>query len=154
MNVAVSEADRADIDEPALRTFAESVLTSEHVPLGASLSISFIDRDEIADLNLRFMGIEGATDVLSFPIEDAAPGSPPAQAPGGPALELGDIFICADVVSKHADEYGVAYEDELFLMVVHGVLHILGWDHQTDVDAQMMETKEAEHLETIGRSRR
>ncbi|NHZ70402.1 MAG: rRNA maturation RNase YbeY [Proteobacteria bacterium] len=154
MKVAVSEPDRAEVDEPELRTFAESVLAAEHVPSGASLSISFIDRDEIADMNLRFMGAEGATDVLSFPIEDAAPGSPPKAVPGGPPLELGDIFICADVVSDHADEYGVAYEDELFLMVVHGVLHILGWDHQTDADAEMMENREAKHLKTIGRTRR
>lgn len=154
MNVAVSEANRFDIDERTLRDFAALILTAEGVAPDASLAITFVVSDEIADLNERFMGKQGPTDVLSFPIEDAAPQKPPTAIKGGPPLELGDIFICADVVATHADEYGVSFLDELFLMVSHGVLHILGWDHQTETDTEAMESREAKHLNAIGRTRR
>lgn len=154
MNIAVSEAKGSRIHEAALRDFAASILSAEGVADSASLSISFVDSSEIADLNERFMGKQGPTDVLSFPIEDAAPGTPPSSPAGGPPLELGDIFICVNVVADHAESFGVAFEDELYLMVAHGVLHILGWDHQNDADARMMETREAKHLKTIGRTRR
>ena len=154
MNVAVSPVEREDIDESAVRMFADSILTAEGVFNDASLSITFVSQADIADLNERFMGKQGPTDVLSFPIEDASPDTPPLAAAGGPPLELGDIFICPEIVDAHADEFGVAFDDELFLMVAHGVLHILGWDHQSEADAQAMESREARHLETIGRTRR
>ncbi len=154
MNVAVSPAHRADVDEPAIRDFVASILTAEGVPEDASLAITFVSEEDIADLNERFMGKQGPTDVLSFPIEDAAPGVPPRAVGGGAPLELGDVFICLDVVAAHADEYEVGFEDELFLIVAHGVLHILGWDHQTEDDAEAMESREARHLKTIGRTRR
>jgi probable rRNA maturation factor len=154
MNVAVSRADRQDVDGPAMGDFAASILAAEGVPHEASLSITFVDADDIADLNERFMGKRGPTDVLSFPIEDASPDAPPLSPADGPPLELGDIFICTEVVASHADEYGVSFSDELYLMVTHGVLHILGWDHQTEADAQAMESREARHLKTIGRNRR
>jgi len=154
VNIAVSEVRGAGTDEKALRDFAASVLSAEGVSEDASLSISFVDRAEIADLNERFMGKRGSTDVLSFPIEDAEPGAPPSAQVGGPPLELGDIFICEDVVAEHAGSFDVTFEDELYLMVVHGVLHILGWDHQNDTDGQIMESREAKHLMTIGRTRR
>lgn len=154
MNIAVSEAEIASIHKSDLRDFAAFVLSAEGVDDGASLSISFVERSEIADLNERFLGKQGPTDVLSFPIEDATPGAPPATPDDGPPLELGDIFICTDVVADHAASLGVAFEDELYLMVVHGVLHILGWDHETGADAEMMELREAKHLKNIGRTRR
>jgi len=154
MNVAVSETNRAEIDEPALREFAASILVAEGVSEGAALAINFVDAADISELNERFMGKQGPTDVLSFPIEDAAPGIPPVSHVGGPPLHLGDIFICADIVDEHATSHEVAFDNELYLMVTHGVLHILGWDHQTDDEALLMESREAKHLETIGRKRR
>jgi len=154
MNVAVSPVDREDIDESAIGVFAASILTTEGVPHDASLSITFVSQADITDLNERFMGKNGSTDVLSFPIEDASPNAPPMPAPGGPPLELGDIFICPEIVEVHAGEYEVPFSDELFLMVTHGVLHILGWDHHNDADAQAMESREERYLETIGRTRR
>jgi probable rRNA maturation factor len=100
------------------------------------------------------MGTTGPTDVLSFPIEDASPGHPPQTLDGGPPLVLGDIFICTDVVDTHATEYEVSFDEELYLMVVHGVLHILGWDHTDDLEATAMESREATHLAKVGRTRR
>jgi probable rRNA maturation factor len=154
MNIAVSDPDRADINPSALEAFAEAILTAEGVDDGAALALTFVSTEDIADLNERFMGKAGPTDVLSFPIEDASPGHPPHAVDGGPPLVLGDIFICTDVVDAHAAEYGVSFDEELYLMVAHGVLHILGWDHVAESEAVAMESRESMHLATVGRSRR
>lgn len=154
MNIAVSGARQSYIEPAALITFVESILRDEGVADDASLSVVFIDEADIADLNERFMGKIGPTDVLSFPIEDALPGHPPIAMPSGAPLALGDIFICTDVVATHATEYGASFDDELHLMLVHGVLHILGWDHESDADAAAMEGRESRYLSSIGRVRR
>lgn len=154
MNVEVVGTSRADVDETALEGFVTRVLRQEMVEDDSVLSLEFISADAIAGLNSAYMSKDGPTDVLSFPIEDASPGNPPRRDPDGPPLELGDIFICENVVAAHAEEFGVSFDAEMHLMVVHGVLHILGWDHQTEAEAQAMEEREAEHLATIGLERR
>ena len=154
MTVEISEPHPADVAPDAIASFASDTLVREGVDPSAFLSIFFVDTGAMASMNAEHMGESGTTDVLSFPIEDARPGVPPHQAVGGPPLALGDIFIASEVVRQHADGYGVSFDDELYLMVCHGILHILGWDHQTDAEAEMMEAREAEHLATIGRQRR
>lgn len=154
MTVDVSTPHRMETDTRQLAEFARSVLRREGVDPSSTVTITFADREEIAVLNEEHLGKRGPTDVLSFPIEDATPGSPPKRALGGPPLDLGDIVISEDVVAQRADEYGVSYLDELYLMVCHGLLHILGWDHQTDEDAASMEARERDHLATVGRQRR
>ena len=154
MNVDVSGVSRTDVNGHELGEFAASILDREAVDGESVLSIAFIDEGSMTRLNAEHMGQTGSTDVLSFPIEDALPDRPPVRDPAGPPLELGDIFICGDAVEANADEHGVSFESELHLMVVHGVLHILGWDHQTEAEAEAMEQREAEHLATIGLDRR
>ncbi len=154
MNVVVSAPSRADISESSVQKFASLILERESVDEESTLSISFVDEHEMAELNTAHMGQFGPTDVLSFPIEDASPDNPPVRDPDGPPLELGDVFICCDVVESHADEYGVSFHGELHLMIVHGVLHILGWDHKTGTESEAMEAREAEHLAEIGLDRR
>ena len=158
MTVDVSELPHlpsgVSIEPHTLGAFADAVLRREGVDPRAELTLTFVDPETIADLNEVHMGRTGTTDVLSFPIEDATPGAPPTPLDEGPPLLLGDVVICADVVAEHAMAYGVPFDDELYLMVCHGVLHILGWDHATDQEAELMEAREAEHLATIGRSRR
>lgn len=154
MNVEVSGASRSDIDEAAVARFAASILEREAVEAESVLTVTFVDGEAIAQLNSEHMSKEGPTDVLSFPIEDASPGKPPERSRGGPPMELGNVFICEEIVEAHATEYGVPFGTELHLMVTHGVLHILGWDHQTDVEAEAMETREAQHMATVGMERR
>jgi probable rRNA maturation factor len=154
MKVEAVGTSRNDVDEAALEGFVTRILRQESVEDVSVLSLRFIGADAIADLNSAYMSKDGPTDVLSFPIEDASPGIPPRRDPDGPPLELGDIFICEDVVAAHAEEYGVSFDAEMHLMVVHGVLHILGWDHQTEAEAEAMEEREEEHLATIGLERR
>lgn len=150
----VADSGMSEEEDQSLVGLAISVLEAERVDSESSVVIRFVDDEAISLLNEKHMGKSGPTDVLSFPIEDASPGEPPKRSAGGPPLDLGDIFISTNVVRQHANEYGVEFGDELHLMVCHGVLHLLGWDHQTDDEAVAMEARESEHLTAVGRSRR
>lgn len=143
-----------ELDETPLANFAQAVLDAEGLDPDSSVTIRFVSNEAMAELNEAHMGKSGPTDVLSFPIEDAAPDAPPRRQVGGPPLDLGDIFISTNVVKEHADEFNVDFSTELHLMVCHGLLHLLGWDHETDEDAARMEQREAEHLATIDMVRR
>ena len=144
-------------DEPApvdeLIRLAEIVVKSEGLDDATSVAISLVDEPTIAELNESHLGMSGPTDVLSFPIEDAVPGEPPLPNPHGPPTQLGDVFIAPAVVRANAERNGGAYEDEISLMVVHGLLHLLGWDHVDDTGAEAMEKREAELLRLVGRER-
>jgi probable rRNA maturation factor len=144
-------------DEPApvddLIRLAEIVLKSEGLDDAATVAISLVDEPTIAELNESHLGMIGPTDVLSFPIEDAVPGEPPLPNADGPPTQLGDVFIAPSVVRINAERNEVLYEDEMALMVVHGLLHLLGWDHVDDKDAEAMEKREAELLKLVGRDR-
>jgi probable rRNA maturation factor len=153
--VIITFGDEQDDPLPTddLARLAELVLIEEGLDLDTAVSLTLVDEDTIADLNRVHMGKTGPTDVLSFPIEDAAPGRPPLPEDGGPPLELGDVFIAPGVVRANARRDGVAFDDELSLMVVHGLLHLLGWDHGNDDDATAMEKREGELLSLIGKVR-
>lgn len=144
-----------DQDDPlptdALVALVELVLAAEGVP-HAEVALHFVDEATIAHLNAEHLGGEGPTDVVSFPVEDALPGVPPTSRPGEP-LVLGDVFVAPAVVRRQATDRGVAVDDELALMVVHGVLHLLGWDHVAEAEAEAMEARERELLEAVGRRR-
>ena len=104
-------------------------------------------------LNKSHLDRSGPTDVLAFPIESLAPGMVPEAVAAGPPLMLGDVVVCPEVVRSQAAASAVAFEDEMALMVVHGVLHLLGYDHEADADADLMEQRERDLLALAGRER-
>ncbi|MDQ3991180.1 MAG: rRNA maturation RNase YbeY [Actinomycetota bacterium] len=117
----VALSDRQDLPvEPApLRELAVRTLLGEGVDRG-ELSVSLVGRDEIARLHERYMDEPGPTDVLSFPQDDDGP-------PGEPRL-LGDVVICPEVAAAQSGDL----DAELRLLLVHGILHLLGYDHEDD----------------------
>jgi probable rRNA maturation factor len=133
-----------------------SVLLAEGVRGGAEVSLLFVDEPTIAELNERFRGVPGPTDVLSFPLEDedfGAGRSPDAggSGPGEPLDDqppdlLGDVVVCPKVALANAGRDDVSFDDELALLVVHGTLHLLGWDHEVPEEATKMEARERELL--------
>jgi probable rRNA maturation factor len=136
---------------------ARSVLEAEGVVRDTEVSLLFVDESTIASLNERFLEKEGPTDVLSFPIEDEAAGSgrSPDEGGTGPGsieadtgrlLLLGDVVICPAVAGRNAVDHGVTFDDEIALLVVHGILHLLGMDHQVDEEAERMELREQQLL--------
>lgn len=102
------------------------------------VAVLLTDDDVLADLNQRFRGKAGPTNVLSFP---AAP---------NPDGQIGDIALAFGVCAREALEQGKTLEHHLSHLVVHGVLHLLGYDHETDGEAEAMEAKERSILETLG----
>ncbi len=122
---------------------------------GSELVVSLVmsnDRN-VATLNRRWRNIDGPTDVLSFPSERRSPGRAPrgvAGAPEGCAVELGDIVIARETLVRDALENVRPLHDHLAHIVVHGTLHLLGYGHETDDDAEVMETMEQTVLAGLG----
>ena len=141
---------------------ARSVLESRGVKGEAEVSLLFVDEEAIAALNERFLERAGPTDVLAFPVEDdpLPPGRFPDMGGTGPGSEvndeppllLGDVVVCPSVAARNALERSIAYEDEIALLVVHGLLHLLGMDHQIDAEAEDMEALEQTLLSTFYKS--
>jgi probable rRNA maturation factor len=140
---------------------AQLVLDEERVieRLGADaeMSLLFVDSGTIAELNERFLGSSGPTDVLAFPIDDELPpsGRQPDQGGRGPGTTseatdppalLGDVVVCPSVATRQAAERGVSADDELALLVVHGVLHLLDYDHAEHSEGVVMRRREQELL--------
>jgi probable rRNA maturation factor len=136
---------------------ARSALMAEGITSDTEVSLLFVDEPSIAALNERFLGKSGPTDVLSFPIEDEVErsGRSPDQGGNGPGsaeadsdrfLLLGDVVICPTVAARNAVDHGVSVEDELALLVVHGILHLLGMDHEVEAEAERMEQREQQLL--------
>jgi probable rRNA maturation factor len=159
MTIDIYSADEQSefaIDLSRWVALARAALVDEGVKGLNEVSLIFSDEATIAELNAQFMGKVGPTDVLSFPIDaDDEPtgrvpdagGSGPGEPPGGeiPTL-IGDIVICPSVAARNAVDHGVSFDDEVALLVVHGVLHLLGWDHMIDSEAEAMEAREREIL--------
>jgi probable rRNA maturation factor len=161
MGIEVFVADEQSahpVDGPRWDKLARAVLKAEKVKGDAELSVLFVDEDTIAGLNERFLGKSGPTDVLAFPLDDDPdePGRWPdagGPAPGREAPEpsdlpmlLGDVVICPSIAARNAPEHTGTYDDEIALLLVHGILHLLGMDHIEDADAEKMEARERELL--------
>lgn len=129
-----------DLPDPAqLQAWADAAVATRIED--AELTIRIVDEEESARLNETYREVSGATNVLSFPFE------PP---PGVSLALLGDIVICAPVVRREADEQSKSLSAHWAHMVVHGVLHLLGDDHETPADARKMERKETRILDALG----
>jgi len=111
------------------------------VPEMTELSIALVDEDEMAHLNNQYRGIDGPTDVLSFGCDD------PCPAPGDEPITLGDVVIAPAVAERQAAELGHSVERELDVLLVHGVLHLLGYDHEAADDAGAMAARESALLD-------
>jgi probable rRNA maturation factor len=154
------EQDAQPVDGARWQRLAEQVLTHEGIRGEAELSILFVDESAMTDLNKRFMGNDGPTDVLAFPLEDelVEPGRFPDSSTSGPVdprvrgeagdppLLLGDVVVCPAVAARNAPTHAGTYDDELALLVVHGILHVLGHDHADPAEEAAMQAKERELL--------
>jgi len=152
VNVFFSDEQDVPVDDAGLRRFAEMILESEGLPEGTEVAVILVGPDQIADYNRRFMGREGPTDVLAFPIEDLRPGQLPTPVANDPPLVLGDVFLCPAEIRRRARTEGIPEDDFMYLLVVHGILHLLGYDHDDEKAAERMEHREDELLELVGRS--
>ena len=114
------------VDTSALQRQAAFLLDRLHLDPDADLSILLVDEEEMARLHVEWMDEPGATDVLSFPMDDLRAGDPQ-----GPRVEgiLGDIVLCPTVAARQGEAAGHGSDAEMALLLTHGVLHLLGHDH-------------------------
>jgi probable rRNA maturation factor len=137
--VLVRVTSHRDPEPLALGTFerlAHFVLRMEEAPDAVELSVAVVGVDEIARLNEAFRGVEGPTDVLSFECDE------PCPVDSDEPIAIGDVVIAPEVAEAQATELGTTVESELDLLLVHGVLHLMGYDHISDEDAAVMQARE------------
>jgi probable rRNA maturation factor len=137
----ISHREPEPLDLEAFERLALFVLELEEVPDMSELSIALVGEDEMARLNEQHRGVVGPTDVLSWSCDD------PCPTPGDEPITLGDVVIAPEVAERQALELGHSVEHELDVLLVHGVLHVLGYDHETDEDAAVMDARQAALLD-------
>lgn len=136
--------------DAVLAPVAAAALAAADAPKGPlELAIVLADDAAVRRLNRDYRGVDRPTNVLSFPLVDARAGDEAAAA-GAPLLLLGDVVVAYETVTAEAAEQGKAPVDHLRHLVVHGVLHLLGYDHDADPDADAMERLEARILAQFG----
>lgn len=135
-SVLVDNLQSVAVDVEELVTLARTTLEAEGVTDG-ELSVALVGRDEITELHERYLHEPGPTDVLSFPQDGP-------REEGEPVL-LGDVVICPEVAAEQSGD-GAA---EVRLLLVHGVLHLLGYDHQTDEDRSAMWSRQEKYVRAL-----
>jgi probable rRNA maturation factor len=149
--IEVVNATRTKVDEELVARLVATVLEAEGVT-GAEVAVELVGEGRIRDLNREHRGKDEVTDVLSFPLEDwedADAGSRDRATAGGsgPPLMLGDIVICARRALRQASADSLPPALEVAVLLAHGTLHLLGYDHETD--AGRMALRQAEVLELV-----
>ncbi len=134
--IATTDAESA-IALDRWQRLAVAALQTEGVTAG-ELNLLFIDEQAMAELNGQHMGGAGPTDVLAFPID----GSDVLDDGAGPPALLGDVVVCPAVARRNALRHGHGFDDEMALLVVHGVLHVLGHDHAEPEETATMQARE------------
>ncbi len=123
-------------DEDGFRERANAVLAAAGVP-AAELSVALVDDEAIADLNVRYRSKSGPTDVLSFSLVEGDHSERRGEM-------LGDVVIAVPFAVRQAEELGHPIDEELLRLLIHGVLHLLGFDHEVEEQARVMEARERE----------
>lgn len=136
--------DKVELEEgiyTAIEKAIKEVLLVEGKPLDYEISLSFVDNEEIRELNSLYRQVNRETDVLSFPMEE------------GDMIfcgnMLGDIIISAEKALEQADEYGHSLLREMVYLAVHSMFHLLGYDHMTDEEKELMRSKEKEVMRNL-----
>ncbi|MBI5972610.1 rRNA maturation RNase YbeY [Staphylococcus caledonicus] len=129
-----------------LLTFAKE---QEGIKEDAELSVTFVDKDEIQQINKMYRDKDKVTDVISFALEEDEPEITGLDMP----RVLGDIIICTDVAQEQAESYGHSFERELGFLSLHGFLHLLGYDHMNEEDEKRMFGRQDTILNAYGLTR-
>ena len=152
-----NEADVIDAENAAKIEEALSRFVQTDVPL--KIECEFVGEEEIRRLNAKMRGVDKITDVLSFPELESVKGKPikkaehPFEMDEDGALVVGSLAVCVKRAKEQAEEYGHSYNRELHYLLVHGIMHCLGYDHMSDEDKKEMREKEEFILGKLGITR-
>lgn len=146
MNIYIDEGQKLDckmlekIQEAGDFLMGEEGIDTDR----AEISLTLVEPEEIKSLNAEYRNVDSVTDVLSFPqFEDKE------QMPSEGELCLGDVVICVERAQQQAEEYGHSFEREMVYLLVHSLLHLLGYDHMDDDEKAIMREKEEHVMEHV-----
>lgn len=126
MGIEINNESAVEVDEASVQRLVAYVLDEMHVHPDAEVAVVFVDEGAMEQLHVQWMDEPGPTDVLSFPMDELRPGTEDDPTPAG---LLGDIVVCPQVAIAQAEAAGHPAADEIRLLVCHGLLHLLGFDH-------------------------
>ena len=133
MAIEISNESKTTFDESSLVSLAEFALNEMKIHPESDLSITLVDENRMSELHVQWMDLEGPTDVMSFPMDEMVPGD---LEPG----VVGDIVLCPEFARAQAKN---GFEDEMYILTTHGVLHCLGFDHvEKDAEKAMFDLQE------------
>ena len=135
MSIEINNESGVDVDEASLQRLATFALDHLHVHPDAELAILLVDEAAMEQLHVQWMDEPGPTDVLSFPMDELRPPKDDEEPPLG---LLGDIVLCPSVTAKQAADNGRTTDEEAEYLLVHGVLHLLGFDHAEPEEKAVM----------------
>lgn len=132
MAVYASDEQGDPVDLEDLLAVAQHVVIERRIPPDMEIAILAVDRDTMSSLNNQHMGKDGPTDVLAFPIDE--PGESPPDVPS----MLGDVVVCPAIAAEQAPRFGRTPQQEMRMLTVHGILHLLGMDHDSPERERVM----------------
>lgn len=144
MTIEILNESGTEIDVRRLSTLSRFVMDKMRVHPQAELCIKAVDEETISELNEKWMGKSGSTDVLAFPMDELRPGKVTEEPQEG---ILGDLMLCPAVAERQAQEAGHGRDPEIELLTVHGILHLLGYDHADPEEHAEMFGLQAQLLE-------
>jgi len=144
MSIEISNETAIEVDTDSVLALATFVRDELKLHPAIDLGIIFVDEDPMAELHVKWMDEPGPTDVLSFPMDELRPGSDLLPSPEG---VLGDIVVCPQVAIRQAEVAGHPMMNEILLLVAHGMLHLVGFDHAEPEDEKEMFGLQRELLE-------
>jgi probable rRNA maturation factor len=135
VSIEINNETEYEIDNARVLRLAEFALDQLHIHPAAELAIQFVEEDPMSLLHEQWMDEPGPTDVLSFPMDELRPGTAEDQTPAG---LLGDIVVCPSFAEVQAEKAGHPLINEILLLITHGILHLLGYDHaEPDEEREM-----------------
>lgn len=129
MTIEIRNETTAVVDEKEFIELSRFVFEAMHLHPATEMSILFVEEEAMEKLHVQWLDLPGPTDVMSFPMDELIPGSPQQPAPEG---LLGDVVLCPSVATKQAAEAGHSAVEEMLLLTVHSILHLLGYDHMEE----------------------
>lgn len=150
MTIEINNESEVDVDLKSTRELASYVIEQLKLHPMVDLGIIFVNEKPMTDLHVQWMDEPGPTDVLSFPMDELRPG-----ADDGPLVEgvLGDVVICPQVAMLQAEAAGHSMMDEVHLLLTHGILHLVGFDHAEPAEEREMFKLQKSLLEGFGSGR-
>jgi len=141
MSIELNNESGVAVDDAALVRLATYALDAVHVHPDAELSIVLVDVAAMELLHVEWMDEPGPTDVLSWPMDELRPGTEDHPTPAG---LLGDVVLCPEVAAAQAESAGHSFDQEIYTLTVHGILHLLGFDHaEPDEEREMFELQKS-----------